>query len=59
MANDCCKARWLAGCFVPNAPAMLDRWQQQDALEFGKEKAIERRKAIVKMAKSLGKANHE
>jgi hypothetical protein len=55
MQNDCCKVRWLAGCFAPHAPAMLDRWQQQDEKTLGQVKAIERRKAIVKMAKSFNK----
>jgi hypothetical protein len=53
--KDCCRARWLVGCFAKHAPAMLDRRQAQDAKILGKAKAIERRKAVVKMAKSLSK----
>jgi hypothetical protein len=37
---------------------MLDRWQDKDSLIIGQQKALERRKAVIKMAKDLSKAKH-
>lgn len=56
--QDCCRARWLVTSFSPHALAMLDRWQTKDSVIIGKQKALERRKAVVKMAKDLSKEKH-
>lgn len=56
LANDCCRAKWLATSFAPHALAMLDRWQQQDSKTMGQQNALKRRKAVVAMAKKTNKA---